>query len=103
MRKLTLLFSLFSGLVYCQQELKYGTFFEKGNGNTSADYSEILRYYNLLDADFESIKFKKMGPTDSSEPLHIVVYSSDKNFDFNNLATKKNCNLNQQWHTCWRT
>ena len=89
MRKLTLLFSLFSGLVYCQQELKYRTFFEKGNGNTSADYSEIQRYYNLLDADFESIKFKKMGLTDSSEPLHIVVYSSDKNFDFNNLATKK--------------
>ena len=89
MRKLTLLFSLFSGLVYCQQELKYHTFFEKGNGNTSADYSEIQRYYNLLDADFESIKFKKMGLTDSSEPLHIVVYSSDKNFDFNNLATKK--------------
>lgn len=41
---------------YCQATRKYLTFFEKGNGNTSADYQEIKRFYKLLDHDFETIK-----------------------------------------------
>ena len=89
MRKFTIIFLLFSIAVYSQVDIKYPTFFEKGNGNTSADYDEIIRYYNLLDADFATIKVKKMGLTDSGLPLHIVVFSSDKNFDFSILSSKK--------------
>lgn len=80
---------LFSVSIYSQSDKKFSTYFEKGNGNTSADYQEILRYYELLDKNFETIKVQKMGLTDSGEPLQMVVFSSDKNFDFVKISKTK--------------
>ncbi len=74
---------------YCQATRKYLTFFEKGNGNTSADYQEIKRFYKLLDHDFETIKLTQMGLTDGGEPLQMVVFSSNKIFDFDKLTKTK--------------
>ena len=74
---------------YCQATRKYLTFFEKGNGNTSADYQEIKRFYKLLDHDFETIKLTQMGLTDGGEPLQMVVFSSNKFFDFDKLTKTK--------------
>jgi len=60
----------------------YTTPYEKGNGNQTATYEETIAFFRLLDNDFESIKMLEMGPTDSGEPLHIVIYNPDKSFDF---------------------
>ena len=49
---LLLLFALTS---WAQKNDSYATFFEKGNGNQSADYTEVLRFYQQLDADFETM------------------------------------------------
>ncbi len=68
---------------------KYATFFEKGNGNQTAVYSEVVSYYQLLDKDFSTIKMQQMGLTDSGEPLHIVIFSSDATFDFNAIQKDK--------------
>ena len=74
---------------FAQKSNKYPTFFEKGNGNTSADYQEILRYYKNLDSNFETIKVINKARTDSGEPLQMVVFSSDKSFDFEKMSKTK--------------
>ena len=82
MRNLSILF-VFCVQFITAQNLK--TPFELGNGNQSTTYSECISYYEKLDNQFETIKMQKMGLTDSGEPLHIIVYSYDKNFDYNSI------------------
>jgi Zinc carboxypeptidase len=82
------LFLISQGLL-AQNNDKYATFFEKGNGNQSATYREVISYYTYLDKNFESIKMEQMGLTDSGEPLHIVTFSPDNNFDFESLQKNK--------------
>ena len=89
MQFLKIIILLISISVYSQNGNKYQTFFEKGNGNTSADYNEICNYYKILDADFKTIKVQNMGLTDSGEPLQMVVFSADSNFDFNKISKTK--------------
>ena len=48
---LLLLSSLFS---YSQE--KYLTPFEKGNGNQTATYEELIAFYKILDTAFETVK-----------------------------------------------
>jgi hypothetical protein len=80
--KLSILF--FSFLGYGQK--KYETFFEKGNGNQSAPYNEVISFYRLLDKDFATVKMQAMGMEDSGNSLHIVAYSADGKFDYKNQA-----------------
>jgi hypothetical protein len=88
--RFSFLFSfLFSMGLVAQNNNKYATFFEKGNGNQSATYQEVISFYTRLDKDFQSIKMEQMGLTDSGEPLHIVTFSPDHNFDFNLLQKNK--------------
>lgn len=82
---LLLLFALTS---WAQKNDSYATFFEKGNGNQSADYKEVLRFYHQLDADFETIKLKTFGLTDSGEPLRVVIFDADKKFDYKTKTEK---------------
>jgi len=93
-----LLFSLIVAFTATAQKNKYDTFFEKGNGNQSATYSEAIRYYNVLAADFPSIAIKEMGLTDSGEPLHIVVFNPEKIFDFGQLKNKAVILINNGIH-----
>ena len=77
-----------AGSAFAQQtDLK--TPYEKGNGNQSATYQEVIDYYQKLDKAFETISMKTMGITDSGEPLHIVTYNPDKNFDFLSIQSSK--------------
>jgi hypothetical protein len=57
--------------------------FEKGNGNQSTTYTECISFYKELASLSDKILIKEMGLTDSGKPLHIVVFSDDKNFNFN--------------------
>lgn len=75
--------------IFGQKKSDYATFFEKGNGNQSASYTETIAYYKLLDTDFKTIKLKQMGLTDSGEPLHIAIFNSDANFDFDAIHKTK--------------
>ena len=82
---LLLLFALTS---WAQKNDSYATFFEKGNGNQSADYAEVLRFYHQLDVDFETIQLKTFGVTDSGEPLRVVIFDADKKFDYKTKTEK---------------
>jgi hypothetical protein len=57
--------------------------FEKGNKNQSTTYEECISFYQLLDSNSDKIEMKTMGLTDSGKPLHIVVFSENKDFSFN--------------------
>lgn len=89
MRFFTFLFLLLSICSLAQKKNKYDTFFEKGNRNQSASYAETIAYYKLLADDFPSIEMQKMGLTDSGEPLHMVVFNPEKQFDFGVIQKNK--------------
>lgn len=76
-----LLFMFTSLLVNAQNNQL--TPFEKGNKNQSTTYEECISFYQLLDTNSDKIEMKTMGLTDSGKPLHIVVFSDNKNFTFN--------------------
>lgn len=86
MNKIVLVFVLITQLCFSQNDWK--TTFEKGNGNQSVTYEECIAYYQKLDAYFETIHMQEMGLTDSGKPLHIIIYSSDKDFSFTSDKTK---------------
>lgn len=98
MRGLLLTLLLFSTTIFAQKNSKYDTYFEKGNGNQSADYLEIIRYYQLLDTDFETIKVLNMGLTDSGEPLQIAIFNADKHFNFDKTSSKSIILVNNGIH-----
>jgi hypothetical protein len=89
MRFITFLFLLISVTTLAQKTTKYDTFFEKGNGNQSADYYQTIDYYKLLAKDFPTILIQEMGLTDSGEPLHIVIFNADKQFNFEHIQKNK--------------
>jgi hypothetical protein len=82
-------FLLITVSLFAQKNNKYATFFEKGNGNQSANYQETIEYYTLLAHDFPTIKMEKMGPTDSGEHLYMITFNPEKKFDFNILQKSK--------------
>lgn len=87
MKKLTLLllcsFSLFA------QKKNMLTPYEKGNGNQTATYAEVIEWFTQLDKQYESVQMLEMGPTDSGQHLHIVVFNPDKVFDFGKIKKEK--------------
>ncbi len=85
-RLLKLSVFLFSTFVYSQ---KYETVFEKGNGNQSATYDQVISFYKILDKDFESIKMESMGLTDCGESLQLVIFNPDKKFDSRSFDKRK--------------
>ena len=72
-----------------QKGSKYDTYFEKGNGNQSADYAQTIAYFKMLAADFPTIKIREMGLSDSGEPLRIVIFNPEKRFDFTEIRKTK--------------
>jgi len=87
--KQILLLLFFTCTLSAQKKPMYQTPYEKGNGNQTATYAETIAFFRLLDKDFETIQMLEMGPTDSGEPLHIVIYNPDRNFDFNQIHKNK--------------
>ena len=71
------------------QKPDYKTVFEKGNGNQSATYRETIDFYTTLDRDFKTIDMRAIGFDDSGQPLHIVTFNPDKNFDFDQIRKNK--------------
>jgi hypothetical protein len=83
MRFLKLLIVLLSISSFSQNKPLHPTPFEKGNGNQSTTYQECIQYYQDLDATYPTIQMVEKGKTDSGKPLHIVIFSENKNFDVN--------------------
>ena len=73
---------LFASL-FVNAQINLLTPFEKGNKNQSTTYEECISFYQLLDANSDKIEMRTMGLTDCGKSLHIIVFSENKNFSFN--------------------
>ena len=80
-----LLFVLLPVLSFSQEML---TRFEKSNGTESPAYSEIISWWKMLDAKSDRVKMQAMGASDAGYPLHLIIVSNDKDFNFESLRNK---------------
>ena len=64
------------------------TLFEKSGGKQTPTYFEIIKWWKDLDQKSEYIKMLTMGMTDAGYPLHLVVVSADKDFNFESIHKK---------------
>jgi hypothetical protein len=87
--KLFLPIFLLTIMANAQNNADFPTTYEKGNGNQTATYDETIAYFKKLDQNFETISMQEMGLTDSGEPLHIITFNPDKNFDFDKIRKDK--------------
>ncbi|RYE21916.1 MAG: hypothetical protein EOP51_14445, partial [Sphingobacteriales bacterium] len=55
--------------------------FEKTNGEETTTYFEAIEWFKNLDRQSTMVSVKEMGATDAGYPLHLVMVSSDGNFN----------------------
>ncbi len=65
------------------------TIFEKSGGRSTATYKEGMAYWTKLSQNFASIQMLEMGETDSGEPLHLVLFSKQQEFDLIQLTEQE--------------
>jgi hypothetical protein len=86
MRKLFLLLLIsLSTLTFSQ---KITTRFEQSGGMESPVYAEIIDWWEKIDAASPVVKMMEMGSTDAGFPLHLVLVSSDRDFDIKTIKAK---------------
>jgi hypothetical protein len=61
------------------------TKFEKSLGTETTTYHETIEYYKKLATPYPEISVIEMGKTDSNLPLHLVIFNSSKEFDFEKI------------------
>ena len=71
---------------YGQSDLK--TVFESTDYKETSTYEEGIAFYTALSQMSEQVSITAHGPTDSGLPLHLVLISSDKDFDINSNRLK---------------
>lgn len=88
-------FIIFSSAISAQKtEKDFTTVFEKSKGTETSTYQETIAFYKELATAYPEISIMEMGETDSGFPLHLVVFSASKEFDFNKIRlSKKNAIL----------
>ena len=84
-----LFFFLFLNLPLVGFTQDYKTIFETSKGKETATYEQTIAFYQILSENYPEISIREIGMTDSGKPLHLVVYNSDKNFDFKTITKSK--------------
>jgi len=97
MKKIGLFLVSFAFLFACQTSQKketvdFSTLFETSNGRETPEYKNVISYYQKLAKLYPEISIFEVGDTDSGEPLHLVVFNTDKN---STLSTIKNSSKNR--------
>ena len=87
MQKLLLL--LFISLPFVSFCQKITTHFEESNGTQTPTYSGVIDWWKKLDAISPIVKMQEMGPSDAGFPLHLVIVSTDKDFNIQSIKAKK--------------
>ncbi|MFD0994088.1 M14 family metallopeptidase [Tenacibaculum geojense] len=93
MKKLTLIPLLFLVISCLKSEKKknidFTTLFEKSNGTETPTYPEVIDYYKNLAENYNEISLIEMGETDSSYPLHLIVFNADGKTNKKEIKTSK--------------
>lgn len=87
MRKFFLLLTITLSVSSFSQNLI--TRFEKSGGMESPPYNEIIDWWKKMDAASPMVKMMEMGPSDAGYPLHLILVSTDKDFDIKSIKAKK--------------
>ena len=87
-------FSILFLLLSCEKKIEdkiaeYPTPFEKSNGNQTANYEDVIEFYIQLAKEFPEINIQTIGETDSGNPLHIVTFNVDADFNFAKIGKDK--------------
>ncbi len=64
------------------------TLFEQSGGTKTPTYFQIIDWWHQLDAASPIISMKAMDTTDAGFPLHLIMVSSDKDFNVASLRVK---------------
>ncbi len=83
MRKLLTFFALLFINFLTAQTIT--TVFEKSNGTQTPTYSEIIDWWQKLDAQSGKIKMFAMGMTDAGYPLHLIIVANNSDYNFDNI------------------
>lgn len=75
--KFKVLLFLFSTIIISAQN-KFQTPFEKGNGNQTTTYAEMVKFYDNLAKDFKTISIESFGTDDNGEPIKVVLFNNSK-------------------------
>jgi hypothetical protein len=78
MQKLLAFLLLLSSSAFAQN---LQTRFEQSGGKESPAYTEVISWWQKLDAASPLVHIKTMGATDAGFPLHLVMLSADKDFN----------------------
>ncbi|MGB3465793.1 MAG: M14 family zinc carboxypeptidase [Cyclobacteriaceae bacterium] len=63
------------------------TKFEKSGKSETVTYEEGIAYYRSLAQEFPEVTMHEMGITDAGKPLHIVIYSNEREFDLRKIKS----------------
>ncbi|MGN6508107.1 MAG: M14 family zinc carboxypeptidase, partial [Chitinophaga sp.] len=77
---------LFAALFLHAQDLT--TKYERTGAKQTVTYHECIDYWEMLAKRFPQLKMMEIGQTDAGYPLHLVILSQDKDFDFASLKKK---------------
>ncbi|PZD78312.1 M14 family metallopeptidase [Mesonia sp. K7] len=67
----------------------FETRFEKSKGKETATYKEVIAFYKDLDSKYNSIRLQVFDTTDAGEPLHLVIFNPDREFDWEYLKDEE--------------
>lgn len=94
--KLKIIFFLLPIGLFAQNQ--YITPYERGNGNQTATYAEVIDFYQNLEKNFKTIKIIEGGSTDSGENLQLIIFNADKIFDLKLMKDKAVILINNGIH-----
>lgn len=83
-----LLFTFMCHWGFAQKNRTLTTKFEQTRGTETVTYQEGIAYLEKLAKKFETIHLQTLGTTDIGKPLHLAVFSLDKDFDPQSLRDK---------------
>ncbi|WP_027376859.1 M14 family zinc carboxypeptidase [Kaistella palustris] len=76
MKLLSALFIFVSAFSYAQKS--FPTPYEKGNGNQTTTYAEMVKYYDDLAKNFKTVTVESFGTDDNGEPVKVVIFNASK-------------------------
>ncbi len=90
-RSILLRFCCFYFGILTAQAQDFKTHFELTHGTETPTYWQGIQEFKALDARFPQIQMRTMGPTDSGEPLHLLLMNNDRDFDLPRQRAKGKC------------
>lgn len=81
-------------IVSCEGEpqdkvASYQTHYEASGEKETATYAQTIDFYMGLARDFPQLNIHTIGKTDSGQPLHMVTFNPEGDFNFENIRKDK--------------